>query len=76
MSTENRPDFSNVRLLVYQAGVFVFGTVNRFLMILGIVLIVAGALRGDGIMAAHLGIYGASSFALGALIWAILHTRG
>lgn len=42
-------------------------SVWRFLIALGIVLIVVGAVRWDGVMAAHLGIYGGTALILGVL---------
>jgi hypothetical protein len=46
----------------------VFGSVGRFLIILGVLLSLVGYTLTSGIVAGHFGIYGASIFTLGALI--------
>jgi hypothetical protein len=46
---------------------FLFGSVFRFLLIIGLVLLALGATVFDGIIAGHLALYGVSAVAVGLL---------
>lgn len=56
-------------------GVAVFGSVSRFLIALGLALLLAGYTMGRGTTAGHVGIYGASAVGLGAVIRLIWFVR-
>lgn len=46
---------------------FVTSSFFRFMLILGLVFLITGALRGEGVIAGHLLIYGATAILLGAV---------
>ena len=52
-----------------------FGSVGRFFILLGALLLVAGYTLQNGIIAGHLGIYGASALGLGLFIRLIWFVR-
>lgn len=49
----------------------VFGSVFRFLILVGITFIIIAVVRGEGTVAGHLGLYGATAITIGIAGWAI-----
>jgi type IV secretory pathway VirB2 component (pilin) len=52
-----------------------FGSVGRFLILLGVLLLIAGYTLANGMIAGHLGIYGVSVLVLGLFIRLIWFVR-
>lgn len=52
-----------------------FGSFFRFLIALGIVLLVLGAVVVEGVIAGHFGIYGATAILLGVVGRLIIHWK-
>lgn len=49
----------------------IFGSAFRFLILLGITFIAIAIVRGEGAIAGHLGLYGATAIAIGIAGWVI-----
>lgn len=56
-----------VRGPVYRVYQFLTSSVFRFLILLGLVLLAAGAVIQHGVIAGHLGLYGATAVFVGVL---------